>query len=398
MKHKKRKNVFFRRLVGWLHLWLGLGSGLVIFIVCLTGALYTFQKEVNDTLEPWRFVEAQEASFASPSQLLDTALVYMPNHQPTGLTYEGKTGAAAVGFHHQDNGSPNFTAVFMNPYTGKFITKRSILKEDGEKGFDFFSFVREGHQYLWLPREIGKYVVNIATFIFVVSLVTGFILWWPKRWKRVYLRSAFTINWRSPWKKLNYDLHNVVGFYTLIFTLILALSGLIMGLNWVSDSVYFLASGGNKAQSEFPQSVIPETGNRKIDSNRAIDKVWKQVMTKEEGRIKGMYLGPDLSSDTAPIVIWVYHNAGSFYDRSTYYFDQYSLRRIHTAQDNFEDAAFADKMMMINEDIHTGVAFGLIGKIVTFIAGLIGASLPITGVIFWLSAPKNTRRIRFRDF
>lgn len=398
MKNKKKSTVFFRRLMGWLHLWLGLGSGLIICIVCLTGALYTFQKEVKDVLEPWRFVSPEEADFIPPSQLLDTALVYMPGYQPTGLTYEGKTNAAAVGFHHKDHGKPNFTAVFMNPYTGKFITKRSVLNADGTTGFDFFGFVREGHQYLWLPREIGKYVVNIATLIFVISLLTGIVLWWPKKWKRVHLRAAFRIQWRAPWKKLNYDLHNVLGFYTLVFTFILAFSGLIIGLNWVSNSVYFLASAGEKPPLTFPQSIIPEKERPLVNPHQAIDQAWRQVMAAEKGRDQGMYISPDLREATAPIVIWVYHHAGSFYDRSTYYYDQYSLARIHTARDNFQEAALADKLMMLNEDVHTGVAFGWVGKIFTFVIGLIGASLPVTGALFWWSTPKNRRKIRFRDF
>jgi uncharacterized iron-regulated membrane protein len=134
MKNKKNSNKStFRRINDWLHLWLGLASGLVVFIVSITGCIYVFQQDIKDALEPWRFVEAQNKPFVPPSQLLDTALVYMPGLTPTGLTYSNKEGAAAVGYMGSENGMVTFTAIFLNPYSGEFLQKQTL----GEGGFDF---------------------------------------------------------------------------------------------------------------------------------------------------------------------------------------------------------------------------------------------------------------------
>ena len=63
-----------KQLVGKLHLWLGLTSGLVVFIVSLTGAIFVFQDDIRDLTEPWRKVEAQATAMALPSQLQAAAL------------------------------------------------------------------------------------------------------------------------------------------------------------------------------------------------------------------------------------------------------------------------------------------------------------------------------------
>ena len=50
----------FRKACAKLHLWLGLLSGIVVFIVCITGCLYAFKDEITDAMQPWRFVDPQE--------------------------------------------------------------------------------------------------------------------------------------------------------------------------------------------------------------------------------------------------------------------------------------------------------------------------------------------------
>ncbi|MBD1260514.1 PepSY domain-containing protein [Maribacter polysiphoniae] len=36
----------FRKLMNDLHLWLGVGSGIILFIVCFTGCILAFEKEI----------------------------------------------------------------------------------------------------------------------------------------------------------------------------------------------------------------------------------------------------------------------------------------------------------------------------------------------------------------
>lgn len=70
---KKRNTSLFKRINHWLHLWLGLSSGIIVCIISITGALYVFHKEIKDYIEDWRFVEVQDKNFVPPSALIDTA-------------------------------------------------------------------------------------------------------------------------------------------------------------------------------------------------------------------------------------------------------------------------------------------------------------------------------------
>ncbi len=140
------------------------------------------------------------------------------------MTYGSKKGAAAVGYSYFKDDKQYFSVVFLNPYTGAFIKKQQPI---GGNEFNFFQFIIDGHRSLWLPYTIGRPIVGICTLIFIILLFTGLIMWWPKKWNKTNLNNSFKVKWNAKFKQLNYDLHNVVGFYALVFSFILAVTGLV---------------------------------------------------------------------------------------------------------------------------------------------------------------------------
>ncbi len=223
-----------RKLVNQLHLWLGLGSGLVVFVVAVTGCLYAFQAEIQELLQPYRRVEAQEVSLLPPSTIRKIADAELPGKHIHGILYQGPTRAAkAIYYQYQ----AYYDFVYVNPYTGK------VLKVKDETA-DFFRIVLDGHFYLWLPPETGQPIVASFTLVFVVMLMSGLVLWWPRNQKG--RRKSFTIKRNARWRRKNYDLHRVLGVYVYAIALILALTGLVWGFEWFRDGLY-AAAGGDKS-------------------------------------------------------------------------------------------------------------------------------------------------------
>ncbi len=395
MKYKSKKtDGIARRINDWLHLWLGLTSGIIVFIVSITGCIYVFEQEIKDALEPWRFVEAQDKPFVPPSQLLDTATAHFPNVKPTGLTYSNKEGAAAVGFGYNVDGTRNFVAVFMDPYTGAFLKKQQLI---GNGEFDFFRFIIDGHRALWLPYEIGRPIVGVGTLVFVVLLITGLIMWWPRKWNKANYKKSFKIKWKGKFKRLNYDLHNVLGFYSMILALAIGLTGLVLSFEWFSNSVYYVASGGKANPGHHhPHSDVSKAGTIRTDSMSVLDRAWYLTM-EQEAHAQGMYMSPAVGEEDDVVEIIAYQDHGSWYNQHTYYYDQYTLEPLRMDGDRFSTASFADQLMMMNYDIHIGTILGLPGKILAFFISLICASLPITGFLVWLNKRKKKSKKRDVD-
>lgn len=387
---KDKKKGPLRRFNDWLHLWLGLTSGIIVFIVSLTGCIYVFQQDIKDALEPWRFVEAQDRPYVPPSQLLDTAQRYMPGATPTGLTYSNSEGAAAVGFSSFEEGQRSFTAVFMNPYTGEFLQKQQTIG-DGE--FDFFRFIIDGHRALWLPYEIGRPVVGVGTLVFLVLLVTGLVMWWPKNLKKSSLQKGFSIRWGGSFKRVNYDLHNVVGFYSLVLALILAVTGLVYSFEWFADSLYYVTSAGEtRPGHSHPHSDVSKAGLQPVDSLSPLDRAWYKTIAREAGA-QGWYMSPTLRDDDDVIELIAYQDDGSWYNQHTYYYDRYTLEPYRWQGDRFSEASFADQLVMLNYDIHIGVVWGLPGKILAFFISLVCASLPVTGFLVWWNKKAKSKKV-----
>lgn len=385
----KKQTSTLRKLNDWIHLWLGLFSGIIVFIVSLTGCIYVFQQDIKDLLEPWRFIEVQPGGFIPPTQILKTAEQHMPDQKPTGFTYSNKEGAAAVGYFGMEDGKRTFTAVFVNPYTGEFIKKQQLL---GTDEFDFFRFIIDGHRALWLPYNIGRPIVGISTLIFVILLITGIVHWWPKKWNKSNFNKSFKIKWKANFKRVNYDLHNVLGFYSLIFALIIALTGLVWSFSWFDTALYYVSSGGEfKSEHAHPHSDTTSLQLTFPDSLSALDLAYYKTMA-DAPNTQGIYLEPVPERDEA-IEIVAYQDHGSFYNKKEYYYDQYTLERIRVKGNDFETASFADQLYALNYDMHIGSALGFSGKILAFIVSLICASLPITGFLVWWNKKKKSTKL-----
>lgn len=383
-----------RAIIHWLHLWLGLTSGIVVFIVSITGCIYVFQNEISDALEPWRFVDAQDETYAPPSQLLDSAKVYVPQHQPTGITYDGKEGAAAVGFWINEGNYPGFTVVFLNPYDATFIKKQIPL---GKQEFNFFQFIVNGHQHLWLPPHMGRPVVGISVLIFLILLITGIILWWPRTWNRHTLKQKFTIKFSGNFNRINLDLHNTLGIYSLLFAMIFAITGLVWSFNWFGNGLYYLTSGGEqKMEHHHPHSGSPDSIACLPGKITALDLAFYKALETEPNPAR-IYLTPYPEDEDDAIEIVFYQKEGKYYHQNEYFYDQYSVEPLRTKGDRYTEATFADKLEMANYDLHTGSILGLPGKIIAFLVSLFCASLPITGFIYWWKRKQKQKRL-LEDF
>ena len=83
------KNNNLKKAIGQLHLWLGLSSGIIVFIIAITGCLYAFQEEIQNSTEEYRFVEKQNLPFLLPSQLEQIARKELPSKALHAIKYNG---------------------------------------------------------------------------------------------------------------------------------------------------------------------------------------------------------------------------------------------------------------------------------------------------------------------
>ncbi|MDJ1499952.1 PepSY-associated TM helix domain-containing protein [Xanthocytophaga agilis] len=371
-----------KKIIGQVHLWLGLSSGLIVLFLGITGCILAFQREIENATRPYLFSKVQNKPLLPPSELRKIADAQLPGKKAHGIQYEpGKS--AHVSYYNAD--PEYYYIVFIDPYTGKVLKTKNMNE-------DFFRIVIMGHFYLWLPPNIGQPIVASATLIFVVLLITGIVLWWPKN--KAAAKQRFWFNWKEnlKWKRKNYDLHNVLGFYVSWVIIFIALTGLVWGFQWFAKSLYWTTSGG-KEMVQFYETLSDTTQIANAPATPAMDQLWRKVKQDNPSYTGSIEVHVPTERNSS-IEVAMNPDPTTFWQADYRYYDQYTLKEIPVTHvyGRLQNASVADKIMRMNYDIHVGAVLGLPGKIIAFVASLICASLPVTGFYIWYGRRKKNAK------
>ncbi|KFF28413.1 PepSY-associated TM helix domain-containing protein [Chryseobacterium vrystaatense] len=390
-KHPHKKKVSFtKKWSAKLHLWFGLSVGIIVFIVSLTGTLYVFKDEIQNSLR-------KEAMYVKESSSTPLSIAVLK--EKVSLELNEKFPINAVEISLDKNKSYRFSyyeknkkgwnyfeevkinkLVYVDQYNGK------ILAVYDEK-YNFFNILKYIHWSLLLNSEWGKYVVGIPTVLFIFMLITGIVLWWPKNKKA--RKGRFWFSWENvkTWKRKNYDLHNVLGFYASFFALLISITGIYFAYPYVKNTFNLALSGS----TEMPKDKEIKSPDSLMVKNASVydltaQKTRKLYPTSSSFRIPlngKNKKGKELKN----IPVTIYGEEGRFSERNSLVFDKYSGKLL--AEKAHQKLSNAEKYANANYDIHTGSYFGLFGKILWFITGLICTSLPVTGFLVWWGKQKK---------
>lgn len=371
---KKKKKYGLRTFINDVHLWLGLASGIILFLVCLSGTILTFEHEIKDLFAEDFRVEAGDEKL-SVEQLISAL---ESEGIVSSVTVPAEEGEAYEFSVKESPKQRRGSTYYVNPYTAEFSkTQKSSL--DG-----FFFSMFKLHRWLLLDSSIGRPIVGVSTIIFLILSITGIVLWFPKKnikWKT--LKPGFKIKFSARWKRINHDLHNTLGFYACIFLVVMSLTGLCWSFQWYRDlgsevmgAQIFGGRGGPRVESE------AQIGEDEVISIAEVEKITAQELNYE-GKTsisfpsgdKGVYsIRKYESAKLSPIIA-----DNLIVDR-----DGKVLKK-----EIFNDKPLNVRITSLIKPLHTGTIYGGFSKFIYFLACLIATSLPITGTFIWLNKMKK---------
>lgn len=348
-----------------IHLYLGLLSGLIITITCLTGAILVFEEEIKETLYPHRYFVSENSTRVSIETMVNNLKKIEKEAKVTTIRIPSEQNKS-ISIRYEEGIN---SEAFVNPYSGEVLETYSYKKT-------FFYNVFALHRWL-MAGDIGKFIVGTSTLCFLFILGSGIIIWWKPQKK--ILQQRIKLKFSNNWKLMNYDFHVVSGFYTSLFLFIFAFTGLAWSFEWFNNGIYVVTNSPNK-KIESPKSKVLE-GN-----TTSIDLIYDN----------GKKLRPDAKlfvidipeeKDDSYRVSTLNNNSlhGSAYDYS--YFEQYNGALISTL--DFSERNLGQRVRGSFKPVHTGSIFGLPTKIIAFAACLFGVFFPITGFIIWFNKAKK---------
>lgn len=378
---KKKKAYTFRKFTNDIHLWMGIGSGIILFLVCLSGTFLTFEEELK-ALTVKEFKIENTAKHKKSFETLITNLsqegiinrVTVPDDNSKPLEFNIKTSPK------ERRGS----TFYVDPYSGNYEkAQKSYL--DG-----FFMTMFKMHRWLLLDTKIGRPIVGVATIIFLFLAISGVILWFPKKWKWKAFKPGFKIKFSANWKRINHDLHNTLGFYACIFLVIMCLTGLCWSFVWYKDAgsavlgakVFGNRGGGQTINSQVTNEneQIPVENILSI-ANDIFDYEGNTTITLPKTATDTYSITKRKVSGWSPVTT----------DKLIIDIDGTVLK-----EEWFNDKPLNVQIASLIKPIHTGQIFGTFSKIIYFIACLIATSLPITGTIIWLNKLKKKRKRKLK--
>ncbi|MBC6489374.1 PepSY-associated TM helix domain-containing protein [Flavihumibacter stibioxidans] len=381
-----------RKLLNDLHLWMGLASGLILFVVCLSGTVYTFSSDIQEWLEPgkYKLASEQKTRLLTAETLMAKVMDSLQDGRITAVTIPAdslrtwqvtvmktteKTTKSA-GAPRPDRG----TTYFVNPYSGE------VLGTTEGAGYGFFMFMFKLHRWLLLDMEIGRPIVGWATVIFSLLVISGLIIWIPQK-ARMW-RQGLKVKFSANWKRVNHDLHNTLGFYSSFLLLIMSLTGLTWSFEWYRDGFHkvlgtYKPRGASREESL--KSVLPAEG-------QAIKPTVAAYLEQVNAQLPYAGISRIAFAGSPDGIVTVTKNKTGFFapaagDRIM--LDQYSAAVLKT--EIFSSKPVNERISGSVKALHIGNVYGSFSKILYFIACLVATSLPVTGTLIWINKLKKKK-------
>ena len=436
-----------RKFFAKLHLWLSIPFGIVITITCFTGALLVFEEEITAL----RMVSVTPVGEPLPLNILadkvDATL-------PADVDVKGVVVPASPDEAYRVNLSkPKKAAVYVNQYTGEVIGKDERLPFF-KTIFRLHRWLMDSNpgdgKLFW-----GKIIVGASTLACVVILITGLVIWWPRN--RKMLRNRLQIAVRKGKNRFWYDLHVAGGFYALLLLLSMALTGLNWSFEWYRSGVNSLFGAGVSIDNVVAESIstavdetlvcpgncractlpacVHSTGNgavtpdtaepltaanwnvdavtaatnvadtRYVDAGTAVsifevDAVTAAIPQNTEfdtwqkafENVSGLVTNFETITVSNGTVSVKNSNYGNIRAADKYLFDVNTggIERVELYKDSNREGKISGWFY----SVHTGSWGGCFSKICSFLAALLGATLPLTGYYFWIKRLYGKRRCK----
>lgn len=347
-----------------IHLWAGLAAGLFLAVAGLSGSVLAFGDEIDRALNPALFQVSPGASRISIQAAADAVHRAHPVDRVTSIRLPRDTDAPF------EIATSRQAQVYVDPHDGHVIGER-------DRSASFVSRVHDLHTKLLLGAP-GEIAVGASTSVLVFLIASGLCLWWPRRSR---IKQGFLIRWRSPWRRLSFDLHSVLGFYASSALILISTTGAIMAWNGVTYPLIDRLTGSPPRPTAPPAKPIAGAPTLSLDEVAAIaDKALPDAPTLAislpagaEGTYAVAKRTPEDRTPGGRSRVFIHPSTGE-------------VLLAHSSR----SAPLGTRIENRLRPLHTGDLFGLPGRVLYAAVSAWVAGLLVTGSLIWWGRRRRT--------
>lgn len=351
----------------WLnvHRWLGLTVGLLFAFSGLTGSFVVFNLALDESLNSSLKLTSNHGTQMPVADIVAAAERQSPaSGRVVNVFYPRvANGTFTLYFRDPDNSNKaETTEVFVDPVTTKILGQRS--KDSG-----VMAWIYRLHSTL-LAGESGKLLLGGLAVVALISVTSGLILWWP------LIRKGLWIGFGIRQRTLLFDLHKSLGASFSVVLLLVAATGIYFTLPGLIKPLVTMISSETKLPTKV-KSTIPKPRVSAIRPDAAA----QSALAEMPGcRVMSIEL-PLKPADAYRVFVRQPGEVGQLRGVGRVWVDQYSGKVLATR--DWRKFTFADTVFRIQLALHSGDAFGLVGRWLFCLAGLVPTFLYITGFLLW---------------
>ncbi|CAA6677220.1 MULTISPECIES: PepSY domain-containing protein [unclassified Lentimonas] len=374
----KVQGSLFRKTIFWVHLVCGLVAGVVIAIMSATGIAIAFEEEILDWVDrEVSHVEVPaEASPLGIAEMLEVLELERPEFDANYVEVPADDGRAFVFLHGRHE------RLYVNSYTGAIGDSRRA------GAHDVIHEIEMWHRFLAFHGEdnyiIGRTINGVSNLAFLGLCLTGLYLWFPKKRSARAIKSILLFKRGAKGKARDYNWHNVFGFWSLPVLVILAATAVVISFEWGHKLVFTLSGEDAPEVRDFRMMAVapaevpmPEEGAELLSYEASL--VGAQVAFPDWETI-GMPL-TTAASDGEPLVPLKLDVYVPDYMPSRGWIpvevDPYTSDVLQAVR--LQDRSPGLQARVWVRFIHTGAAFGFVGKVIATIATAASLFLVYTG-------------------
>jgi uncharacterized iron-regulated membrane protein len=380
----------FRHSMSWLHTWMGLTIGWLLYFVYLTGTLGYLDTEIDYWMKPDRphFVET-----GTQRQQLTLAQAYLQKAAPDAASWNiqmiGGREAPSLDVSWTDRpqaGAPRGAThrQTLDPVSGTPIDYTARATGGGQVLYKMH------YQLAYIPYNQVILFIMAATLVMFVAMVSGIIVH-----KNIF-KDFFTFRPRKGQRSW-LDGHNLLSVTALPFHLIITYSSFLFFtyqfMPSVPKLVYEDGQGGRSAALQFyedvypyPQPKLPQAAHSGAPLVQlatlmdAVDRSWGNgVATSMEVRNPG--------DSNARVLVKPQETVSIAFPENMLVFDGASGKLVEDFQPKHYASGNADHVM---KGLHKGLFANWYFRVLLLFMGVGGTAMIGTGLLLWA----NTRRTR----
>jgi uncharacterized iron-regulated membrane protein len=205
-----------RKILFQIHLWTGIGLGLYVVAISVSGSVLVFRNEFYEYFRPGTRVEPRKTERLSDEAIAEAARRAYPGLEVTTVSLRRRSPTASAEVWLSGEGRALHR--LFDPYTGE------DLGDAEPRATILFEKVAAFHDNL-LFDQTGRSLNGIGGVLLTALCLTGLVIWWPGLRS---LHRGMMVRWRTSWKRFNWELHSAMGFWTFAFVFMWAITGVYM--------------------------------------------------------------------------------------------------------------------------------------------------------------------------